>query len=48
LIQQARQHLAHCVERDATGRIKLTLALPDEAALETMAASLARMLALKT
>jgi superfamily II DNA/RNA helicase len=47
LVQQAREQLAQCVDRDEAGRLKLTLALPNEAALDTMAASLARMLALK-
>ena len=47
LVQQARKHLEQCIERDEAGRLKLTVSLPDEAALATMAASLARMLALR-
>ncbi|MDD4889937.1 MAG: SNF2-related protein [Phycisphaerae bacterium] len=47
LVQQARKHLEQCVERDEAGRLKLTVSLPDDSALETMAASLARVLALR-
>jgi len=46
LVQRARAHLEQCVERDESGRLKLTVALPDETALDTMAASLARVLAM--
>jgi hypothetical protein len=47
LVRQARQHLEQCVERDEAGRLRLTVSLPDESALQTMAASLARVLALR-
>ena len=47
LVQQAREQLRQCVERDESGRLRLTVCLPDESALETMAASLARVLALR-
>jgi len=46
LVRRARAHLEQCIERDEAGRLKLTVALPDETALDTMAASLARVLAL--
>jgi superfamily II DNA or RNA helicase len=47
LVQQARQHLEQCIQRDEAGRLRLTVSLPDESALQTMAASLARVLALR-
>jgi superfamily II DNA or RNA helicase len=47
LALQARKSLEQCVQRDEAGRLKLIVSLPDESALETMAASLARMLALR-
>lgn len=47
LVQQAREQLSQCVERDKSGRLRLTVCLPDESALQTMAASLARVLALR-
>ncbi len=47
LVLQARQSLEQCIERDEAGRLKLTVSLPDESALATMAVSLARMLALR-
>jgi hypothetical protein len=46
-VLQARQHLEQCIERDEAGRLKLTVSLPDESALQTMAASLARLLGLR-
>jgi len=48
LVLQARKHLEQCVERDESGRLRLTVSLPDESALETMAASLARVLSLRS
>ena len=47
LVRQAREHLEQCVERDEAGQLKLTVALPDDSALEAMAASLARVLSLR-
>ncbi len=47
LVQQVRGHLEQCVERDEAGRLKLTVSLPGEAALETIAASLARAMAIR-
>ena len=47
LVQRAHEQLLQCVERDESGRLRLTVCLPDESALGTMAASLARVLALR-
>jgi hypothetical protein len=47
LVRRVREHLHQCIERDEAGRLKLTVSLPDESALEKMAASLARMLSLR-
>ena len=38
-------HLGQCVEDDGTGRQRLTVTLPDRAALDVLAQSLARLLA---
>jgi SNF2 family DNA or RNA helicase len=42
---QLRARLEECLERDETGRPRLTVTLPDEAALDTLARSLASLLA---
>ncbi|MGD8451390.1 MAG: DEAD/DEAH box helicase [Phycisphaerae bacterium] len=41
-----RQRLDECLERDVDGRLKLTVTLPDSAALERLSGSLARLLAI--
>jgi superfamily II DNA/RNA helicase len=40
-----RQRLDECLERDEQGRLKLTVTLPDPAALDRLSGSLARLLA---
>ena len=40
-----RSRLAECMEKDAHGRLKLTVTLPDASALDALAGSLARLLA---
>jgi hypothetical protein len=45
--RQARQHLEQWVRRDEAGRLKVGASLPDESALETMAAFMARVLAVR-
>jgi len=47
LVGQVRQHLAQCVERSEGGQLKLTLALPGDNALETIAVSLAKVLSIR-
>ncbi|MFO0840265.1 MAG: DEAD/DEAH box helicase [Phycisphaerae bacterium] len=42
-----KQRLADCIEVDPTGRAKLTLTLPDPAALEQLSGTLARLLELR-
>ncbi len=42
-----KQHLADCIEPDANGQPRLTITLPDPSALDQLAASLARLLALR-
>ncbi|RJP32532.1 MAG: helicase [Phycisphaerales bacterium] len=44
--EAVRQRLVECVERDDDGRMKLTVTLPDPAALDRLSASLARLLAI--
>ena len=44
IVQTVRQGLAQCVDRDATGRTRLTLTLPDETALDNLAETMARLL----
>ncbi len=39
-----RERLAHCLEKDADGRLRMTISLPDESALDNLAKSLARMM----
>ena len=45
LAESLKQGLANCVQRDESGQIKLTLALPDASVLDRFAESLAKMLA---
>lgn len=45
LARQLREHLDECLERDEHGRPRLTVTLPDEAALDQLARSLASLLA---
>ena len=42
VVQDMKQRLAECVERDEEGRMKLTVTLPDESSLSSLADSLAR------
>jgi SNF2-related domain/Helicase conserved C-terminal domain len=46
LVENLRAGLNSCVEQDADGKPRLTITLPDRGALETMAQSLARLLAM--
>ena len=46
LARQARASLEQCITRGDDGRPRLTVALPNEASLETIAASLAKVLAM--
>jgi len=46
LADTIRQRLAECMDKDEDGRLKLTLTLPDAAALNNFADSLARLLGL--
>lgn len=43
-VEQVKQRLSECVERDEQGRLKLTVTLPDAAALDNLARSLAGLL----
>lgn len=45
LVEAVRRQLAECVEHDTDGRLKLSVTLPDSAALNRLAGSLARLLA---
>ena len=47
LADDLRNHLAECVEQDQSGRQRLTVTLPDSAALDKLAHSLARLLAVQ-
>ncbi|NUQ48063.1 MAG: hypothetical protein HUU22_18780, partial [Phycisphaerae bacterium] len=42
--EQLKQRLSECVERDEQGQLKLTVTLPDAAALDNLARSLAGLL----
>jgi superfamily II DNA/RNA helicase len=44
LARQFRQHLEECLERDEHGRPRLTVTLPDEAALDNLTRSLASLI----
>ncbi len=44
LTMALRDRLARCLERDDDGRLKMTVTLPDEGALDDLAASLAQIL----
>ena len=46
--QTIKQHLADCLETDDEGRVKLTVTLPDAAALDGLADAMARLLGLRT
>lgn len=46
LVDAVRQKLAECLERDADGHLKLTVTLPESAAVDRLAGSLARLLAI--
>jgi superfamily II DNA or RNA helicase len=45
LAETVKRRLADCMEKDAEGRMKLTVTLPDAAALDTLATSLAALMA---
>ena len=45
LVANLRQGLGACVEDDPTGKPRLTITLPDRSALETLAQTLAQLLA---
>lgn len=45
LADRFREQFENCMERDEQGRLKLTMTLPDAAALSSMASSLARLAA---
>jgi superfamily II DNA or RNA helicase len=42
--QVLKQQLAQCMEQEADGRLKLTVTLPDDSALDTLARSLAQII----
>jgi superfamily II DNA or RNA helicase len=46
LVNTLRAHLSECVEEDAAGKPRLTVTLPDRAALDHLADTLARLMAL--
>ena len=46
-VAQISQGLSQCVDRDEQGRIQLRLTLPNDAALQSLAASLAKLLVQK-
>jgi hypothetical protein len=46
LVDNLRAGLNSCVDRDADGKPRLTVTLPDQGALEGLAQALARLLAL--
>jgi hypothetical protein len=46
LVDDVRAGLNSCVDRDAEGKPRLTVTLPDQGALEGLAQALARLLAL--
>lgn len=48
LTEAVKVRLAECLEKDAEGRLKLTVTLPDASALDTLAASLARLMEART
>jgi hypothetical protein len=43
-VQQVRNRLEQCVEPDGDGRPRLTVTLPDRAALDNLAQTLAKLL----
>ena len=45
LLNTLRTNLSECVEEDAAGRPRLTVTLPDRAALDDLANTLARLMA---
>jgi hypothetical protein len=45
LVANLRQGLGACVEEDAAGKPRLTITLPDKSALENLAQTLAKLLA---
>ncbi len=45
MAEAVKKRFAECMEKDEQGRLKLTLTLPDSSALESLASSLARLLA---
>ncbi len=45
LVAQVRNRLTECVEEDSAGRQRLTVTLPDRRALDALAQTLARLLA---
>jgi hypothetical protein len=45
LVAEVRDRLAQCVEDGSDGRPRLTVTLPDRAALDTLAQTLARLMA---
>jgi len=44
LEEMFKERLSECMERGEDGRLRMTIALPDEAALDTMSKSLAKMI----
>jgi hypothetical protein len=44
LAEVLKEKLAQCLERGEDGKLKMTITLPDEGALDTLARSLAQML----
>jgi hypothetical protein len=43
--QALKQKLSECLEKDAEGRIRMTISLPDESVLDNLAKSLAQIMA---
>jgi hypothetical protein len=46
-VEQLRDGLIHCTDRDPAGRPQLRLTLPDDQALDTLATALAKLLVAK-
>ncbi len=44
IAENLKRRLSECLERDENGRLKMTIALPDESVLNNLAKSLAQIL----
>jgi hypothetical protein len=45
LVKTMRAHLSECIEPDPSGKLRMTVTLPDRAAIEQLADTLARLMA---